>query len=210
VLIGLDLDNTIIDYDAAFVRVGGLLGLLPEGFEGQKRDVRNYLRGRGEGDFLWQQLQAEVYGPMIGDAVPSNGLRRFIGHCRARRFDLAVVSHKTAFAAADRSGTNLRSSALEWLRDHELSPEDEAGIGQIYFANTRAEKIEIIRALSCAYFVDDLEEVLLAPAFPPETTGIFYSPRGAVSRPAKSTLKAYRSWDEIEAFIMTDSGRSRE
>jgi hypothetical protein len=199
VLIGLDLDNTVIDYDAAFSRLGRDMGLLPSDFAGSKRNVRDMLWHEQDGDLRWQRLQAAVYGPGIGEAIPSPGVLDFMASAVAEGHALAIVSHKTRFAAADPEGADLRQSALGWLR--------QAGIAgplvrseAIHFETTRDEKLARIGALGCRYFVDDLEEVLLDPTFPAPTIGVHFVPGAAVS--ASSTLPAFRTWAEIAAFIL--------
>lgn len=205
-MIGLDLDNTIIDYDAAFSRLGGRMDLLPPDFAGSKREVRDVLWRKPDGDLHWQRLQAAAYGPGICEAAPSPGVIEFMTSAVADGHLLAIVSHKTRFATADPDGCDLRQSALGWLR--------QAGIigplvqsDAIYFEATRAEKLARIDALGCRYFIDDLEEVLLDPAFPAPTVGVHFIP--GVTDPASSGLRTFQTWEEIAAFILDrDCGRS--
>jgi hypothetical protein len=205
-LIGLDLDNTIIDYDSGFARVGRRLGLLPADFAGGKRDVRDHLRRRPEGDLLWQRLQAELYGPGIGEAVPSAGVIQFIELCREAGYDLAIVSHKTEFAAADPAGTNLRTSALGWLGAQGIAGERGIAAESIYFESTRHDKLARIGRLGCRYFVDDLEEVLLDPEFPPATAGLHFHKQAQPGAP-DPRLIACRSWAEVARHILIDQAR---
>jgi hypothetical protein len=46
VRIGIDFDNTIICYDTVFAAVARQRGLVPEGWDGLKSEVRDYLRPR--------------------------------------------------------------------------------------------------------------------------------------------------------------------
>ena len=204
-LIGIDLDNTIIDYDAGFSRLGQRLGLLPEGFAGSKRDVRNHLWREG-GDLPWQRLQAAVYGSGIAEAVPSPGVLGFMSRAVAAGHSLAIVSHKTQFAAADPAGTDLRASALGWLSKHRVTStliKTEA----IHFENSRDAKIVRIAALGCRYFIDDLEEVLLDPTFPTATEGVHFA-RGPTPSHGGGVLRAFSDWAGIEGFILGEGRRS--
>ncbi len=205
-LIGLDLDNTIIDYDAAFSRLGQSMGLLPVGFEGPKLAARTLLWRQPEGDLLWQRLQAAVYGPGIGEASPADGVHAFMTWCRGQGHDLSIVSHKSQFAAADPQGSDLRVCARAWL--------EQAGIAgalvapeAVYFEDTRRAKLERIAGLGCRYFVDDLEEVLLDPAFPHETQAIHFAPTPGEA--AARGLPCFPSWQQIAGYIENDSIRSR-
>ena len=205
-LIGLDLDNTIIDYDAAFSRLGQVMGLLPDGFQGPKQAARTLLWRLPEGDLLWQRLQAAVYGPGIGEAAPASGVRDFMTWCLGQGHDLAIVSHKTRFAAADPEGCDLRVCARDWLRQAGITGTLVAEAA-VYFEDTRRAKLDRIGRLGCRYFVDDLEEVLLDPAFPHMTTAIHFAPtRGDI--PATG-LPCVPSWPQIARFIEDDCLRGQ-
>ena len=69
-----------------------------------------------------------------------------------------IVSHKTVFAHHDPLKTNLRSSALEFLRDSRVFD-----VGAISFKTftSRAldDKVAKIQALGCEIFIDDLNIV---------------------------------------------------
>ena len=81
-----------------------------------------------------------------------------------------IVSHKTEFGHFDTSGVNLRQAAREWMKTQGFFHHDEYGLSleNVYFEGTRAAKLDRIGALECTHFIDDLEEVLGDPAFPPQ------------------------------------------
>ena len=58
--IGLDLDNTIIDYRRLFAEVAFGLGLVGADFVGDKFLLRQAVRALPEGERRWTELQAEV------------------------------------------------------------------------------------------------------------------------------------------------------
>ena len=60
--IGFDLDNTIIDYSDSFKLVAISLGLVPEGWRGNKAETKSFLCKQPEGEKLWMRLQGKVYG----------------------------------------------------------------------------------------------------------------------------------------------------
>jgi hypothetical protein len=166
--IGLDFDNTIVIYDQVFVEIGRREGLLPEGFAGNKDQVRSFIRALPDGEAKWTGLQALVYGPGILQARLATGLTEFLAACRAAQCELFIVSHKTEYAAAAPNGANLRDAARAWLAAQGLTGRADSPFNpeHVFFADTRQAKIERIAALQCACFVDDLEEVFEEPTFP--------------------------------------------
>ncbi len=204
-MIGLDLDNTIIDYDAACRRVGWEIGLLPETFTGGKRAVRDYLRSGPQGDAGWQRLQAELYGLCINYASLSPGVAAFILDCRRSGHDVAIISHKTEYAAAAPNGANLRECARIWLNTQRFNAAEGVSFSDIplYFADSRADKLALIETLGCAWFVDDLPEVLLDPVFPSGTNGLHFAlhPDDQLADPR---LQSFSSWPAVARHIFAD------
>jgi hypothetical protein len=160
-LIGLDFDNTLVDYTDLFRSEAAALGLAAAGLD--KTRIRDALRARGPaGEIEWQHLQARVYGPGLGQAPMMAGAGDFLHRCQVAGVPVAVVSHKSRFAAQDSRGTDLREAACNWLAQH--CP----GIAtdRVYFEGDRGSKLRRIATLGCTHFVDDLLEVLTDPAFP--------------------------------------------
>lgn len=196
-LIGIDLDNTIIDYDALFVSAARDLGLLPASVVVRdKTRVRNALRARPGGELDWQRLQAEVYGPRIQEARLMAGVETFFERCRATGRDFRIISHKTRRAAADTTGagTDLHEAARGFLRARDIDP------GRAVFEETRAGKLARIRALGCAVFIDDLEEVFAEPEFPPGVDRVLFDPAGAHAVGHHGCVVC-RSWEEVTRHV---------
>ena len=64
-LIGLDFDNTLVDYTDLFRSEAAALGLAAAGLD--KTRIRDALRARGPaGEIEWQHLQARVTAPASG------------------------------------------------------------------------------------------------------------------------------------------------
>lgn len=191
--VGIDLDNTMICYDQAFLRVGKEEGLLPPSFEGNKAAVKRALVAERPDGYLWESLQGLVYGRRIDAATLFDGVARFIETCRARADVVAVVSHKTELAHHDPHLTDLRAAALQWMESNRFF--DGAGLGlgrqDVYFEGTRDDKVRRIRALECDVFVDDLAEVLAHADMPTTCRKILFG-----SEP-QSEFEQYASWDEV-------------
>lgn len=207
-LVGLDFDNTIVLYDAVFREEGEAMGLLPAGFSGGKDAVRAHVRLRTDGAADWTRLQARVYGPGLARAQPAPGLFEFLDACRSAGRPVAIVSHKTEFAAADPGGTNLRDAARAWIAAHGLTDSRQGGIdpGRIHFESTRAGKIARIASLDCGCFIDDLEEVFLEPDFPAGVDRILIK-HGAAEDSGTGTadegaFRTVRSWAEAAGLIV--------
>jgi hypothetical protein len=168
VRIGIDFDNTLAIYDHLFLRVGGEWGLVPADFQGGKREVRDAIRKRENGDALWTELQAEIYGRRMGAAELVEGAPRFLRACREHGVEFHVVSHKTRFAAADPDGVDLHQASLSWMEAKGFFAADGFGLtrDRIFFEPTRQAKCARVTALQCTHFIDDLEEVFLEPGFP--------------------------------------------
>lgn len=204
-LVGLDFDNTIVLYDAVFREEGEAMGLLPAGFSGGKDAVRAHVRSRGAAD--WTRLQAQVYGPGLVRARPAPGLFDFLDACRSAGRPVAIVSHKTEFAAADPGGTNLREAARTWIARHGLTDSRKGGIdpARIHFESTRAEKIARIASLGCGCFVDDLEEVFLEPDFPAGVDRILIkhgtAGSGDTGIEEEGAFRTVRTWAEAAGLL---------
>ena len=201
--VGLDLDNTMIDYDHVFGPVAVELGLLPEDcVDATKPEVRSRLRD-GPGDSrAWMRLQGQVYGRYIGRARPIPDVDTFCKAVRARGVRLTIVSHKTEFGHEDPHRVALRDAALDWLESNGFFRPDRHGFTRddVLFESTRSAKLARIGHLGCDLFIDDLPEVLRHPDFPARTTPLWYSRRQPVE--AGQGLVAHRTWTELTDVVL--------
>lgn len=177
VRIGIDFDNTIICYDKVFAVAARQRGLVPEGWDGLKTDVRDYLRSRAGGELAWQGLQGFVYGKGIGGADIYPGVREFLAACRKADAGVFIVSHKTQFGHQDPDRVDLREAARGWLRGAGLIDAADAALvaGNIYFEATLAAKVERLASLQLDIFIDDLVDVFEQPHFPKTTRSILFT-----------------------------------
>lgn len=197
-LIGIDLDNTLICYDHAFQEVARRAGLLPASFSGDKAAVKKALLARRADGFLWEKLQGLVYGRDIDAARLFEGVERFVAGCRGQGHRLVVVSHKTEAAHHDPGGPNLRSAALRWMSLHGFFDRDRLGLqpADVLFEATREDKIRRIAALTADVFIDDLVEVLGHPDMPAACRKILFGTT------AQDRFEQYASWPELcDAFF---------
>ncbi len=204
-VIGLDFDNTLIDYDQLFVELAleaGLTGIRPAM---TKRELRDTVRLLPDGDIEWQKLQAMAYGLMIGRAKVARGATEFIAKCRQHGTSLKIISHKTRRAAHDPAQCDLWQTAMEFMRRHRFF--DPEGLGfqglDVFFEVTRQDKVRRITSLGCHIFVDDLEETFAEPGFPPGVMKVLFAARGPFTG---RDLVVARSWQEAGDVIF-GSGR---
>src|SRR5690349_18737381 len=111
--IGLDFDNTIVCYDAAFYRAARDRDLIPADVTPTKDGVRNWLRAAGREDD-WTELQGYIYGARMDLAEAFPGVREFMRRAAAAGCALDIVSHKTRHPYRGQK-YDLHQSALGWL-----------------------------------------------------------------------------------------------
>lgn len=184
--IGIDFDNTLIDYDRVFVAAARKRGLIGPEIAGSKRAVRDAVRRLPDGELTWQRLQGYVYGAGIGGAVPFAGAAQFLRRCAAEGVAVFIVSHKTRYGHYDPAQVDLREAARQWMTAQGMLAQgvlgSEAGRirpDHVFFEDDRAHKLARIGALGCTHFIDDLEEVFADPDFPPGTRRILFAAEGA-------------------------------
>jgi hypothetical protein len=199
--IGLDFDNTLICYDNVFCDAARARGLVETEFAGTKQEVRDAIRLLPDGEHLWQQLQGHVYGAAIDGARQFAGVDSFLARARERGTEIVIVSHKTQFGHFDPRRVNLREAARGWMKRARFFQPEGGAISEtnVHFADTRAEKLAKIAELGCTLFIDDLEEVLRDPGFPPHVERILFSPR-----PPDSTGHPFVTlgdWRSIEEHV---------
>jgi hypothetical protein len=200
-IIGVDFDNTIVRYGALIHRIAIEWGLVQEKTEKDKTVIRDRIRLLPGGEVEWQKVQAEVYGPRMKEAELIEGVSEFFGHCRQRNIQTFIVSHKTKYAHYDRTNTNLRAAALEWMERNSFFVDTGLGIlrENVFFESTRIEKVDRIKRLRCTHFIDDLEEVFAEGSFPKNTEKILF---GAQSRQVELTgIRMATSWQEIRDYF---------
>lgn len=205
-IIGVDFDNTIAGYGRSMAKIAAGMGLIPHGSTVEKRPLRDALRSLENGERIWMEIQAEAYGPRMGEAEVIEGVMDFFLRARESGAKLYIISHKTEYAATDtQNKTSLRRAAMEWLeRAGFFSGQMGMGAEDVFFEATRAEKAARIAKMRCEVFIDDLEEVFLDPSFPPGVRKILFSSSQPSAAPVGVT--ALGSWGDI-AEVVLGAGR---
>ncbi|WP_443645055.1 HAD family hydrolase [Candidatus Ponderosibacter sp. Uisw_141_02] len=172
--IGIDFDNTIVNYETLFFEIASKLGLLPAGIATSKNSVKGFLKGAGRDD-EWTKLQGEVYGYYIKDAPPFENCIEVLKNLARDGHEVFIVSHKTKYPYVGEK-YDLHMAANRWIENNLLNngairiPKQN-----ITFNNHLIQKIEKISKLGLDVFVDDLVDVLEHPAFPKNVNKIHFS-----------------------------------
>ena len=197
-IIGIDFDNTIIDYNNLVYETGLSLGVLPDNVGCNKITIRDYLIEKGR-EQDWHKIQGLVYGKYIRHAKVMEGFSSFADLCYEKGWKIYIISHKTRDSIIGER-FNLRSSALIWLEDNRIYGTDiRAAVEGIFFESTRSEKVYRINQLGCDIMIDDLAEVLLHPDLSNEIIKILYDSH-AKNTPNPGYFTA-AGWDQICGII---------
>lgn len=173
--IGIDFDNTIVNYDVVFHRVAVEQGLVPQTLPPNKIAVRNWLREAGKED-LWTEMQGYVYGTRMDDAEAYPGVLAFFSWAKTSGIAVSIISHKTKHPFLG-PRYDLHNAARKWIETFLC---DDAGMlvtsENVYFETTKDAKWARIALTKSTHFIDDLPEILLADAFPASAERILFDP----------------------------------
>ena len=156
---GFDLDNTLIDYSGSVLKYCQAKNL-KNCFDIET--LRQLLRELDTTNHEWQVAQCWLYTTGLNYAKFADGAIDFIDYLHKKDVSIYIISHKTEFTPDFCGRKNLRYFASTWLENNGItnilpSPRN------LYFENTRQDKITQINRLNLRYFVDDLFDVLDDP-----------------------------------------------
>lgn len=189
--IGLDFDNTIVDYDQVFYEVGLKKQLITANIPANKYAVKAALCENAQ-EAVWTELQGYVYGKCMEDAAPYPGVLDFITQVVKAGHELVIISHKTQFPYAGPK-YDLRVAAKAWIDKYCALP--------VFFEASKMEKINRIALMGCDIFIDDLLEILTMPEFPAHTQRILFDPEQQYVLNNKEVWK-FSLWKDIQWRVM--------
>lgn len=192
-VIGLDFDNTLVSYDRLFYTTALQRGLIPDAVSIDKTAIRDHVRTLENGEIEWQKLQASVYGVLMPQALLIEGVLPFLEACNEDDAKVFIVSHKTQYAAQDTERIDLRQAARDWIEVHGLKVDD------VFFADTRLEKVQKINSLNCTHFVDDLVEVFEIPEFSGDVDKILFTKNTST----RDDMKCFNNWKDIYEYVFS-------
>lgn len=195
--IGVDFDNTIVNYEGIFHRAALESDLIPATIPKSKKAVKDYLQSIGKAD-TWTELQGLVYGKRMLEAEPFSGVLDFFGQAQKQGHKLYIISHKTKLPFKGPQ-YDLHASARNWVHEKGFFA-DPISLPEksVFFELTLSEKIQRIQTCQCDVFIDDLPELLLEPAFPSETAKILFDPFSENTGSFESEgIRRQSSWNEL-------------
>ncbi len=195
--LGLDFDNTLIDYDEVFYEIASDRNLIPKNVGKTKVEVRKYLKDTGQ-ERLFTLLQGEVYGSKINLAKQSKGMFETLNILKEQKIELFIVSHKTLYPYAGPK-YDLHQSALKWLTLNDFFDTNLLNFKKenIFFELTIEKKIKRIESIGITHYIDDLTKIL--ELITPSIRRIHYNPQGTISN-IKDVI-TLRSWEELPKFL---------
>lgn len=194
--IGIDFDNTIVNYDGVFHAAALERGLIPADLAGDKNAVRDYLNGAGRKDDF-TELQGYVYGTRMGLASVYPGFAEFVAGARANGHELFVVSHKTRYPILGPQH-DLHEAARAFLKSTGFVGTHGIAEDAIFFELTKDEKAVRAASLGVDVFIDDLPEILELPALA-GIRRILFDPAGAMTG---GDYEIAPGWPDISAILL--------
>jgi len=149
------------------------------------------------GERIWMKLQGLVYGKFMHRAEMMPGVARFLLKCRSRENEVFIISHKTEYGHFDPDKISLRNQALKWMEAMRFFDTNFFGIKKenIFFADTREEKVKKIAQLKCDFFIDDLPEVFAEEKFPNATQRILFSQFNTTK--ISDNITSMSNWEDL-------------
>ena len=192
-LLGLDFDNTLVRYDNLFHQIALEKELIDHSVSANKIAIRDYLRDK-DLDEQFTILQGEVYGLRIKEAPPAEGMMKTLETLTHLGIPMVIVSHKTQTPYKGPS-YDLHEAAMSWLNQNKFFTKDGLGWSkdQVFFEQTKEEKVARIKMLECTHYIDDLPEILNMLDDP--IIKIHYNP--SLSPLANSTFVNCSHWNQV-------------
>jgi hypothetical protein len=197
--IGIDFDNTIVSYDTLFHKVCVEQNLIPPAVPPHKSQVRDYLRGIGR-EAAWTEIQGLVYGARMAEAEFYPGVREAFLALRERAVPVFIISHKTRHPFLGPQ-YDLHAAARDWLEKKGFFDPRQLGLPRenVFFELTKEAKMQRIASTGVTHFIDDLPEILNAPAFPSGVKRILFDPNDSFEE--EKNLLRVRSWSGIMELL---------
>ena len=159
--VGIDLDNTLIDYGPA---LGNLVSetLGDDEYKGAsltKAKAKELILSRS-GNETWTEAQGKLYSSYLKYAIFFPRAIEVLQKLSSLGKQIVIISHKTKFPYKGEQ-VNLQDAAEVWLNER-LPPslvKIKRGIN-LFFEESISEKVTRIVNENCDYFIDDLDEVL--------------------------------------------------
>ncbi len=112
--IGIDLDNTIIDYNPFFKKYLNKKEILKS--NSFKLEVKKKLIKSNKNENRWMKLQGKAYGECIDESKLYEGFLNFLSIAKHKKANIKIISHKTIFGHFDKKNIRLRERSINFLK----------------------------------------------------------------------------------------------
>lgn len=196
--LGIDFDNTLVDYTDVFYHVAKELNWIDKKIATSKTAVKRYFLDK-QCEEQWTELQGIVYGKEILRAKLYKNVVTTLKALNRLDVELCIVSHKTKYPVIG-DKTDLHLSAQSLLEYYNLL--DICGIDKsnIFFNETLEQKISKIAQLDCDFFIDDLPSVFQHPSYPKRTKRIIFDPDNHLGNVSYADFRVTK-WCDVPRVI---------
>jgi hypothetical protein len=194
-IIGIDLDNTIIDYTNIFYKIGKEKKININK-KSSKKELKAYVERTSKRE--WTKIQGDVYGNRILEAKLFKNFKKFLKFAIKYNIQLVIISHRTKRPLVGKK-TNLHKAAYNFLTE-KLDKNIFTNNKNLFFEENLKNKIQKIKEYDCDYFIDDLKKVLLDKKFPNTTERILFNT-------SSKLIKNFNNWDQITKFFKEQVNR---
>lgn len=184
--IGIDLDNTIINYQNSFKKYLTDKKIYLKNINKNRIKI---ITNRSPNIKNWTQAQEEIYGRYIAFAKPFIYFKKFEHFAFKNKIQLFIISHKTKHSQFSKK-YNLHKQSNKWLEKNILKENYK-----IFYVKTINEKIKKISKVNPDYFIDDLIEIFENKFFPKNVKKIHFS------NVKSSKILTFDNWNKIKNFI---------
>ena len=169
-IIGIDLDNTIINYQSSFERIARLKKIkINKKFIKQKLKQKIEKISKDE----WTRIQGEIYGEKIHYAKIFKNFTNFVKFSIKNKIILIIISHKTKYPILGKK-KNLHILTKKFLETKFKNNYFKIN-KNLFFETSIQKKIQRIKMKECDFFIDDLENILSHKEFPKYTQGLLFN-----------------------------------
>jgi hypothetical protein len=184
--IGIDLDNTIINYQNSFKKYLREKKIYLKKIN--KKKIK-YISNNNSKIKNWTEAQEEIYGKYILYAKPFEYFREFEKFALKKKIKLFIVSHKTKYSQFSKK-YNLHTQSSKWIQNNIFKKKYK-----IFYVNTVNEKVRKIAKLSPHFFIDDLIEIFNNKNFPKKVKKIYFS------KIKDDKVLTFSNWKKIKNYI---------
>lgn len=195
--IGIDLDNTIIDYSIPINFFSKKKKLSKK--NNSKKKIKDYLI-KNFGLKAWTEAQEEIYGNLISKAKPYDGCKMCLRFLKKENYYIYIISHKSKKSEFSQK-YNLQKQARIWIKKNLKNLIKERNI---FFCDSVKKKIKIINQKKFLYFIDDLPKILLHKNIDKNCGKIL------ISEKKVRALRSINNWKNILKFLKKNAKNKQQ